>query len=142
MKHIQIFISFTFHVCTFGGCVYECVCLHICGYMCGYIPMWVTVHGCGGLRLMLGIILDHSSSLGAEAGSLTQTQSLLKSSVLSLGARPHPSESGITGILPMILVGSGHLNCSPHICTMSTQTQSRFRSPDLPNYKITGNNKR
>lgn len=73
MKHIQIFIPFTFHVCTFGVCVYEYVCLHICGYMCGYIPMWVTVHGCGGLRLMLEIILDHSSSLGAEAGSLTQT---------------------------------------------------------------------
>lgn len=82
--------------------------------------MWVSVHGCGGLRLMLGIILDHSSSSGAEAGSLTQTQSLLKLLALSLGALPRPSESGITGMLPMILVGSGHLNCSLHICMMST----------------------
>lgn len=69
---------------------------------------------------MLVIILDHSSSLGAEGGSITQTQSLLKSPVFSLGALPHPSESGITGMLPMILVSSGHLNCSPHICVMST----------------------
>lgn len=49
--------------------------VYVGGFMCVWVHM--CVHACGGLRLISGIILHHSSTLFTQAGHLNQTQSLL-----------------------------------------------------------------
>lgn len=61
-----------FSICHVCGAVCMFVCMYVlpvCGHICARV--------CVGLRLMSGINIIHSSTLFIEAGSLSQTQSLL-----------------------------------------------------------------
>lgn len=75
LGHLSSPFIFTFvcRVCLDVCALFRCVCGG--GFMCVWVHM--CVHACGGLRLISGIILHHSSTLFTQAGHLNQTQSLL-----------------------------------------------------------------
>lgn len=77
---IDFFFFFYFLLCLCSVCV--CVCAHVYMYM--YLSVCVCVreffhmcmraNACGGLRLILGIIFNTTSTLLTEAGSYSRAQ--------------------------------------------------------------------
>lgn len=71
-------LLFHFHWCVWfvyihNTYIYMHMCFHVFGHPC--VCFCMSMHACGGFRLMFRIIINRSSTLTTEAESLTQTQS-------------------------------------------------------------------
>lgn len=114
-----LFFFFSFHVC--GICA--CICIYVYSYMLAHTCVWTC--GCGSLRLMSRIILNHLTTLFIESGSPNQTQGSPMWLVLSVSLFWESHVPCLIWHQRWATTPTGHyicpedLNSGPHTCEAS-----------------------